>query len=230
MTHICVGKLTIIGSDNGLSPGQRQAITRTSARVLLIWPLGTNFSEILTGIQTFSFKKMHLEMSWGKWRPFCLGLSVLKVHSGTTRNGNFWIYLLYIRHLVSVYILLGTTHGPSLFLASTAEAIYQDFIMEAKTYESTRGYISCRLWGLLYPERMNISVEVIDKSIKLYKFAVCLNNHTTERVCIPILLYSLMHLSLCNAYEHRASVEEIYMCPIFTWVAETWLYDKVARQ
>ena len=26
MTHICVGNLTIIGSDNGLSPGRRQAI------------------------------------------------------------------------------------------------------------------------------------------------------------------------------------------------------------
>ena len=27
--HICVSKLTIIGSDNGLSPGRRQAIIRT---------------------------------------------------------------------------------------------------------------------------------------------------------------------------------------------------------
>ena len=26
VTHICVSKLTIIGSDNGLSPGRRQAI------------------------------------------------------------------------------------------------------------------------------------------------------------------------------------------------------------
>ena len=29
--HICVGKLTNIGSDNGLSPGRRQAIIRTNA-------------------------------------------------------------------------------------------------------------------------------------------------------------------------------------------------------
>ena len=27
VTHICISKLTIIGSDNGLSPGRRQAIT-----------------------------------------------------------------------------------------------------------------------------------------------------------------------------------------------------------
>ena len=77
--HICVGKLTIIGSDNGLSPGRRQAIIWTSAGVVLIGPLGTNFSEILTGIQTFSFKKMHLKMASGKWRPFCLDLNVSTV-------------------------------------------------------------------------------------------------------------------------------------------------------
>ena len=77
MTHICVGKLTIIGSDNGLSPGRRQAIIWTNAGILLIGPLGTNFSEILIEIHIFSFKKMHLKMSSGKWRPFCLGLIVL---------------------------------------------------------------------------------------------------------------------------------------------------------
>ena len=36
--HICVGKLTIIGSDNGLLPGRRQAIVWTSAGMLLIGP------------------------------------------------------------------------------------------------------------------------------------------------------------------------------------------------
>ena len=77
VTHICVVKLTIIGSDNGLSPGRRQAIIWTNAGILLIGPLGTNFTEILIGIQTFSFKKMHLKMSSAKWRPFSLGLNVL---------------------------------------------------------------------------------------------------------------------------------------------------------
>ena len=83
VTHICVGKLTIIGSDNGLSPGQRQAIIWTDAGILLIGPLGTNFSEILIEILTFSFKKMHLKMSSGKWRPFCLGLNVLSINQNT---------------------------------------------------------------------------------------------------------------------------------------------------
>ena len=77
VTHICVGNLTIIGSDNGLSPGRRQAIIWTSAEILLIGPLGSNFSEILIEILTFSFKKMCLKVLSAKWRPFCLGLNVL---------------------------------------------------------------------------------------------------------------------------------------------------------
>ena len=77
VTHICVGKWTIIGSDNGLSPGRRQAIIWTNAGILLIRPLGTNFSEISIKIPSFSFTKMRLKMSSATWRPFCLGLNVL---------------------------------------------------------------------------------------------------------------------------------------------------------
>ena len=54
VTHIYVGNLTIIGSDNGLAPvsalGRRQAIIRTNAGILLIGSLGSNFSEILIKI------------------------------------------------------------------------------------------------------------------------------------------------------------------------------------
>ena len=78
VTHICVSKLTIIGSDNGLSPGRRQAIIWTNAGILLIRPLGTNFNEMLIEILTFSFMKMRLKVSSVKWHPFCLGLNVLK--------------------------------------------------------------------------------------------------------------------------------------------------------
>ena len=79
VTHICVSKLTVIGSDNGLSPDQRQAIIWTSAGILSIGPPGTHFNEILIEIHTFSFKKMHLKMSSGKWRPFCVDLNVLTI-------------------------------------------------------------------------------------------------------------------------------------------------------
>ena len=78
LMHICIGKLTIIGSDNGLSPGQHQAIMWTNAGILLIGPLEANFSEILIVIQTFSWKEICLKMSSMKCCPFWLDLSVLK--------------------------------------------------------------------------------------------------------------------------------------------------------
>ena len=78
VTHICVGNLTTIGSDKGLSPDWRQAIIWTNTGILLIGPWGTKFGEILIKILTFSFMKMDLKVSSAKWRPFCLGLNVLK--------------------------------------------------------------------------------------------------------------------------------------------------------
>ena len=107
VTHICVSILTIIGSDNGLSPGPRQAITWTNAAILLIGTLRANFSEIFirTGprqaitwtnaailligtlranfseifirILTFLLKKMRFKESSAKWRPYCRGLNGL---------------------------------------------------------------------------------------------------------------------------------------------------------
>ena len=76
MTHICVSKLSIIGSDNGLSSGRPQAILWTNAGILLIGSLGTNFSEIFSEILTFSLKKSHLNIP-SKWHLFCLSLNEL---------------------------------------------------------------------------------------------------------------------------------------------------------
>ena len=61
VTHICVGNLTIIGSDNGLSPVRRQAIIWTNDGLLLVEPLGTKLSENSIEIIIFSFKKMRLK-------------------------------------------------------------------------------------------------------------------------------------------------------------------------
>ena len=63
---MCVSELTIIGSDKGLSPAWRQAIIYTDAAILLIGPLGTNFSEILLEIHISSLKKIHLKISAAK--------------------------------------------------------------------------------------------------------------------------------------------------------------------
>ena len=59
--HFYSPKLTTIGSDNGLSPGRRQAIIWTNAGILLIGPLGTNFSDILIEVYTFSIQENAFE-------------------------------------------------------------------------------------------------------------------------------------------------------------------------
>ena len=61
-THIRVSNLTIIGSDNGLSPDRRQTIIWNNGGLLLIRTLGTNFSELFSVIHTFLFKKMQIKM------------------------------------------------------------------------------------------------------------------------------------------------------------------------
>ena len=140
MTHICVGKLTIIGSDNGLSPGRRQAIIWTNVGILLIAPLGTNFSEILSEIHSLSFRKMHLKMSSAKWRPFCLGLNVLNKSISSwnlsmlykwTRPPEAWVMA---PHLTKIYI--GLTVGQFMTCHPCAPSHYRKqywFIVNSTT-------------------------------------------------------------------------------------------------
>ena len=90
VTHICVIKLTIIGSVNGLAPERRLAIIWTNGGILSIGPLGTNFNEILIKIHTFSqenaFENVVCETAAILSRPQCvkhvLPLKVL-LHCGT---------------------------------------------------------------------------------------------------------------------------------------------------
>ena len=44
MAHICVSKLAIIDSDNGLSPDRRQVIIRINVGIVLIEPFGNKFN------------------------------------------------------------------------------------------------------------------------------------------------------------------------------------------
>ena len=119
MTHICISKLTIIGLDNGLSPGWCQAIIWTNTGILLIEPLGTNVNEILIKIYTFALKKMDLKISSGKWRPSCLGLNVLTSVGHITRTQP--PDLLYHYHSVQIDATsniksMGIHHRNSAFL------------------------------------------------------------------------------------------------------------------
>ena len=79
--YICVSNITVIGSDNGLSPGWRQAIICVKDGILLVGPLGTNFSEILIEIHTFSLKKMHLKMLSVKWDQNTHWIASTNIHT-----------------------------------------------------------------------------------------------------------------------------------------------------
>ena len=95
VTHTCIGKLAIIGSDNGLSPVRRQAIDWTNAKILFIEPLVTHVNEILIEILSFSFTKKHLKVSSAKWRPLCLCLNVLNVFLAmTVARSSAWMIVL----------------------------------------------------------------------------------------------------------------------------------------
>ena len=80
VTHICVSKLTIISSDNGLSPEGRQAIIWTNAGILLIGPTGNklrwNFNRIYSNIfiEEDTFENVVCEMLFILSRPQCVNL------------------------------------------------------------------------------------------------------------------------------------------------------------
>ena len=92
MTHICISKLTITGSGNGLLFDRRQVIIWTNVKILFTGPLGTNLWEILIKILAFSFEKVHLNMASGKWRACCLGLNRANVR-GAAGSGDLWLRL-----------------------------------------------------------------------------------------------------------------------------------------
>ena len=76
MTHICVDKLTIIGSDNGLAPRRRQAIIWTSSWNIANWTLANKLqrhfywnSNIF--IQENAFENVVCQMAAILSRPQC---------------------------------------------------------------------------------------------------------------------------------------------------------------
>ena len=79
VTHICVGKLTIIGSDNGLSPGWRLAIICTkycnivnlTLRNKLQWNFNRNWNIF---IQENVFENIVCEMASIMCRPQCVNI------------------------------------------------------------------------------------------------------------------------------------------------------------
>ena len=156
MTHICVSKLTNIGSDNGMSPGRPQAIIWTNAGIMLIGPLATIFSEILIVISTFPFTKTCLKVSSVKWWPFCFGLNVL------IRLPKYWnqYFMHQCCHLQNEIRFWRFSHADSpngkiycCLLLFYFLLLFCHRVVSAST--TNDGYISCKLltqWFLYRPK------------------------------------------------------------------------------
>ena len=96
VAHICVDKLTAIGSDNDLSPGRRLAIIWTNARISLIGPLWTNLSEILIEIYAFSFKKWIWKCPLAKMR------AILSLPQCVKSMNTLYIFDMKLLHHIAV--------------------------------------------------------------------------------------------------------------------------------
>ena len=128
VTHICVGKLIIIGSDHGLSPGRRHAMISTN---VVIWSMGlliTNFSEIFIEIHTFSFKKMHLKMSSAKWCLFCFDLNVL-IYLDFAVIFTYFLHLMWCHwNWIQSVVEKNNTNDGCVVLKTTSDKVFDFWI------------------------------------------------------------------------------------------------------
>ena len=178
MTHICVCKLTIIGSDNGLSPGQRQAIIWTNAGILLIGPLGTNFSEISVKVHIFSFMKVHLKMSSVKWQPSCLGLNVLRRQDDYMTSlqlftavhllgqGGVWIGELFAHHFEG-YL---TTSMTTIWLPQHRWRMYID---NTSKIRQNKNWVSISWYVLLSYKSNQLFLHIVPNEAGWYRNDIC---------------------------------------------------------
>ena len=175
--HIWVCKLTIIGSDNGLLPGWRQAIIWTNAGILSIWPLGTNFSGILIEIYRFSFKKMHLKMPSGKWRPFCLGLNVLTS-----------IWKLHMSKITGKWVNFSQLHYPSFhYPPSLSSFVYNVFLLDL--YQANLN----KLWFIICKTTLYLTEQI---KIKI----------RTQKYIFMLFGFGLKSVKPCWKYPHEGTI------------------------
>ena len=131
--HICVSKLNIIDSNNGLAPDRQQAIFRNQFWDISIWPLGTTFSEMSLEIHTFSFNKMDVKMSSAtilSWPQYVnLRFGDLLPCTVITLNQLFLVYFdLYVK-IISICI--------SLYFADDTFARYLIRLLVSTVHKST---------------------------------------------------------------------------------------------
>ena len=88
VAHICVSKLTIIDSDDGLSPGRRQAIFWTNAGILLMGHLGNSNRKSYFFFKKIHFKNVVWKMAAILSRPQCVK------KRRQEQNGKYFVFVI----------------------------------------------------------------------------------------------------------------------------------------
>ena len=160
--HICVGNLTIIGSDNDLLLDQRQAIIWISDVMLLIGPLGTNFSGIVIKIITFLFKKMcqiqiqktfiaiiHNMNTWGRSCIRLIHQITLQYTTQLTTENYTLSTVKHIKEKQIVHIMAMGARNPSRFMGSISYQhlmLIQTQVQGAKHFQGTLHTVISMSW------------------------------------------------------------------------------------
>ena len=119
VTHICVSKLTIIGSDNGLSPDRRQAIIWTNAGLLLIGPVGKKLQWNLKRnsnifIEENAFEGVVCETAAILSRPQCVNDkndTDLTCKHDSLRHSRHYIFNNTINHDIAIFFRIDKIWG-----------------------------------------------------------------------------------------------------------------------
>ena len=119
VTHICVSKLTIIGSDNGLSSRRRLAIFWTSnivnwtLTIKLQWNLNRNFYIF---IHENAFENAVWKMATTSSRPGCVNAFFHPdIVAGMILRTKSWTFGAMPSAALTLYQLMSSTSNPSLY-------------------------------------------------------------------------------------------------------------------
>ena len=194
VTHVSVSKLTVIGSDNGLSPDRWQAIIWTNAGLLLIGPMGIKSSEFLIAIKAFLFKKMRLKMPSAKRRPFCLELNVLR---------HQLLYLCHdIRKITNIKTARWMVSTEAGFMTLKSCVITTIFFLVPKWYRkrTPQHYISTETW-------IKFSIHASHIAIILSALMCSL-----KRIRVSMLCPWHQHINTHRGREKLAAISKTTLC------------------
>ena len=153
---------------------------RTNAGILLIGPIGTNFSEILIAIHIFSFTEMHLKMSTGKWRPFCASLNVLnKLYSREVERSSTHQFRCYqrVNFVTAPDDVIKLKHFPLYWpfvrgihrspVNSPHKVQWRGTLMFSLIWAWTNGWVNNHEAGDLRRHRAHYDVTIISNSLRV---------------------------------------------------------------